>query len=375
MQPKSPRARGTVPLPALRQGFRACSGLQTSAVAANLSAVRRSALVFTLSLTGFGSLGCAAGEFGVAMGGGHGPPQIPLAPQTPLAPQAPLMEFLLPVEAAPVVAGVTAGVDAANLELGVRGPRFTLGAPTPSSKADGAAAILRASARCPAEMALVEGRVCVDRWEASIVELVSTGDSSRAVAERGWSPFLAIDGHEHQVRAVSRPGVIPQAYISGKQAAAACSASGKRLCAVDEWEHACRGPSNFQFPYGDQRRAGVCNDDVRAVHPVAEVGRLLGIPRERLWHDGMNLPLINQLPDTLLPTGERAECTNDYGVYDMVGNLHEWVDDPAGTFRGGYYMDTTKNGDGCSYQTTAHDFAYHDYSTGFRCCMDPERVE
>ena len=62
-------------------------------------------------------------------------------------------------------------------------------------------------------------------------------------------------------------------------------------------------------------------------------------------------------------------------MYDLVGNLHEWVDDPDGTFRGGYYMDTTKNGDGCSYHTTAHDFTYHDYSTGFRCCMDPERVE
>jgi formylglycine-generating enzyme required for sulfatase activity len=23
-------------------------------------------------------------------------------------------------------------------------------------------------------------------------------------------------------------------------------------------------------------------------------------------------------------------------AYDMVGNVHEWVDDPAGTFLGGY---------------------------------------
>ena len=125
----------------------------------------------------------------------------------------------------------------------------------------------------------------------------------------------------------------------------------------------------------DARRAGACNDDIRAVHPVAEVGQLLGIPRERLWHEGMNQSIINQLQDTLLPTGHRAECTNAYGVYDMVGNLHEWVDDPDGTFRGGYYMDTSKNGDGCSYQTTAHDFTYHDYSTDFRCYLDPERVE
>ena len=236
--------------------------------------------------------------------------------------------------------------------------------------------ILAESARCPAEMALVDGRVCVDRWEASIVErvVVSTGGTGGTV-ERVWSPFLAIDGNERRMRAVSRPGVIPQAYISGKQAAAACRASGKRLCAPDEWERACRGPMDTQFPYGNERRAKVCNDDIRPVHPVAEVGRMLGLERGRLWRDGMNEPMINQLPDTLLPTGERSECTNAYGVYDMVGNLHEWVDDPDGTFRGGYYMDTTKNGDGCSYQTTAHDFTYHDYSTGFRCCMDAERVE
>jgi hypothetical protein len=253
---------------------------------------------------------------------------------------------------------------------------LALGVPTASEAEaeDRTALILSTSARCPAEMALVEGRVCVDRWEASIVERVAAHPGPGFV-ERSWSPYLPVDGHEHQVRAVSRPGVIPQAYISGKQAASACSASGKRLCAADEWEHACRGPSNFQFPYGDQRRAGACNDDVRLTHPVAEVGRILGIPRGRLWHEGMNESIINQLPNTLLPTGERAECTNEYGVYDMVGNLHEWVDDPNGTFRGGYYMDTTKNGDGCSYRTTAHDFGYHDYSTGFRCCMDPERVE
>ncbi len=241
---------------------------------------------------------------------------------------------------------------------------------------DRTAAILSTSARCPAEMALVDDRVCVDRWEASLVERVMAHPGAGGgSSERAWSPFLPVDGHLHEVRAVSRPGVIPQAYISGKQAAAACSASGKRLCSGDEWEQACRGPENFQFPYGDKRRPGACNDDIRPVHPVAEVGQMLGIPHGRLWQDGMNQPLINQLPNTLLPTGERAECTNGYGVYDMVGNVHEWVDDPDGTFRGGYYMDTTKNGDGCSYHTTAHDFTYHDYSTGFRCCMDPERVE
>ena len=71
-------------------------------------------------------------------------------------------------------------------------------------------------------------------------------------------------------------------------------------------------------------------------------------------------------------TGEHAGCSNGYGDYDMVGNLHEWIADPKGTFYGGYYQDVASlgHGDGCGYQTTAHEARYHDYSTGFRCCSE-----
>jgi len=84
----------------------------------------------------------------------------------------------------------------------------------------------------------------------------------------------------------------------------------------------------------------------------------------------MNQPTLNQLDGTLAKTGAHVGCTNGYGVYDMVGNLHEWVADPDGTFYGGFYQDTTSQGDGCAYITTAHAAKYHDYSTGFRCCAD-----
>jgi len=57
-------------------------------------------------------------------------------------------------------------------------------------------------------------------------------------------------------------------------------------------------------------------------------------------------------------------------VFDMVGNLHEWVASQRPTFRGGYYLDTHWNGDGCAYRTTAHASEYHDFSTGFRCCAN-----
>ena len=235
-------------------------------------------------------------------------------------------------------------------------PRLGLdAAPRPGSFLSGRTA-------CPPGMANVEGRFCIDRWEASLVEILPNGD------ERPYDPYTPVEGHA--VRAVTEGNVVPHGYISEVQAKAACARSGKRLCKPREWRQACMGPSHTTFGYGNARVGGRCNDD--GVSPMISVMRLrVDHPRE--WtRDRMNDPRLNQAPHTLARTGAHAECTNGYGVYDMVGNLHEWVDDPDGTFQGGYYLDTHINGDGCNYRTVAHGPWYHDYSTGFRCCADPE---
>lgn len=218
-----------------------------------------------------------------------------------------------------------------------------------------------ATGNCPEGMARVDdnGGFCVDRYEASLVERTSDG------TERPWSPYHCPG--RAPVRAVSRAGVVPQAHISAGLAERACRAAGKRLCSNGEWYRACTGRARTVFPYGNARVQGRCNDD-HGRHPVVQ---LYGHTRMYIW-DGlhMNDPQLNQLPGSLALTGAFEGCSNDYGVYDMVGNLHEWTADPQGTFRGGYYMDTRINGDGCQYVTRGHDFDYHDYSTGFRCCAD-----
>ena len=56
----------------------------------------------------------------------------------------------------------------------------------------------------------------------------------------------------------------------------------------------------------------------------------------------------------------------DDAVYDLVGNLDEWVDEPGGAFAGGFYSRSTRAG--CEAVVTAHPKGYLDYSTGVRCC-------
>jgi hypothetical protein len=86
-----------------------------------------------------------------------------------------------------------------------------------------------------------------------------------------------------------------------------------------------------------------------------------------IWKE-MGHSCINQLPQALLRTGQAHACRTPEGVHDLVGNLHEWVDDPKGTFLGGFLVDATGNGEGCRYATVAHGPKHWDYSTGFRCC-------
>jgi len=223
---------------------------------------------------------------------------------------------------------------------------------------------------CPPEMALVSGHFCIDRWEASL-------ERGRGDRREKWPGNRRVDGLEAEMVAVSRAGEKPQGYISGAQAQAACANAGKRLCAREEWLTACRGPKNTLYPYGNERRPNVCNDRFKTLdrHPVVTLYRQEAGPDadpSAMWMPRwMNDPRLHELPYTVSKTGEFAECTNEYGVYDMVGNLHEWIDDPEGTFLGGFFMDTFQNGEGCNYRTHGHELEYHDYSTGFRCCAEP----
>jgi hypothetical protein len=214
-------------------------------------------------------------------------------------------------------------------------------------------------ARCPDDMASIGGRFCVDRYEASLVEKTASGEL------KPWPPFLSPEGAGTYV-AESVAGVVPQGYVSGAQAARACAAAGKRLCAPVEWRAACGGSQGYAYPYGPTRVPGKCHD--------SGVAPLLVYHAEEArtgWGPGaLNDPRNLQLAGTVAKTGASADCVNDYGVHDMVGNLDEWTADPNGTFQGGFWLDIDLHGEACAYRTIAHDFAYHDYSTGFRCCAD-----
>jgi formylglycine-generating enzyme required for sulfatase activity len=196
------------------------------------------------------------------------------------------------------------------------------------------------------------------------------------------------DGVHYLAR--SAAGVFPQGYVSRNESERACKAAGKRLCTFNEWRRACQGKHWWRYPYGGREKPGVCSSGKDHL-----LSQLFGADSRKWEYDKhFNSPLLNQKEDFLAKAGAHSGCANDEKIYDMVGNLHEWVNGMVtqkfvdslekdkverkeqhwrtgnGIFLGGFYSTNSQLGPGCYYVTYAHEPSYHDYSTGFRCCMD-----
>ena len=242
---------------------------------------------------------------------------------------------------------------------------------------------------CSDDMVRIGGQFCIDRFEASMIDddeerpispyypplraqLRSVFDEWTKRVADGTSGSDALlpevpDWQRQQSfrpRAISKRDVVPQGYLNKSLAETACANAGKRLCTVDEWKLACRGERGTKFPYGPTYRANACNV-FRQSHP--------GMVLHGSFSVDLLDPRLNQVTvdgDPLLHrTGATETCKSQWGddaVYDMVGNLDEWVDAPGGMFVGGFYARSTRQG--CDSKITAHSPRYFDYSVGTRCC-------
>lgn len=249
---------------------------------------------------------------------------------------------------------------------------------------------------CPPEMATVRD-FCIDRFEIATVDHASGEPLSpfyppqpRLVESitRTWTverglvggplerqmplpalPTIQLTRQNYVPRAVSKPGIVPQAYLSQPLARLACQNAGKRLCSEQEWVSACRGQLNRKFPYGDRFDASRCNV-YRPLHPAS-------LLHGASWY-GHRDPRLNLVEETagaplLRLTGSTPGCVSTWGedrIYDLVGNLDEWIDHEKGAFLGGFYARSTR--EGCESRIGSHAPAYYDYSTGSRCCKDAD---
>ncbi len=152
---------------------------------------------------------------------------------------------------------------------------------------------------------------------------------------------FCIDKYEYQ----NKKNAIPYRkaeWFAGK----GCEEQGKRLCSEAEWEKACKGTRGFKYPYGNQFDPQKCN-----------VGRREG---------------DKTIKGKTARSGAKVDCVSDYGVYDMSGNVWEWVADyydaDAKTFvlKGGSYGSSPEAAR-CSMRREGMAFMRRK-DIGLRCC-------
>jgi len=162
---------------------------------------------------------------------------------------------------------------------------------------------------------------------------------SECPPDMAWVRAICMDRFE----APNQRGVKPLIMQSAKDGQKWCAARGKRLCTEVEWERAC-----FATP------KQACNNhrmwlewDGRTVYLSSEI--------KRLWQGAAS--------------GAYSNCRTPSGIYDLRGNVEEWVVSKRGrdwpyALKGGWWAKTTP----CWGVNDAHHPTFRLYETGFRCC-------
>jgi formylglycine-generating enzyme required for sulfatase activity len=101
----------------------------------------------------------------------------------------------------------------------------------------------------------------------------------------------------------------PVVYVDWEMASAYCAWREARLPTEAEWEKAARGTELFSYPWGNDFDGKLLNYcDLNCTESGAD----------RAFNDGF---------DTTAPVGSYAGGVSPYGVFDMAGNVTEWLAD------------------------------------------------
>jgi hypothetical protein len=179
---------------------------------------------------------------------------------------------------------------------------------------------------------------------------------------------FCVDRYEYP----DRQGAHPVWMLDWFEAQATCESKGKRLCWSSEWTAACEGPEHTPFPYGFERDHRACNIDNFFIEPMRPG------PRAQFFLYSKDKDIafreLSRL-DQSVPSGSMNGCRSGFGVFDLTGNLDEWVmsDEPprekskwAG-LKGGAWGHVRSQ---CRPMTYSHEPEFRYYFVGLRCCRD-----
>ena len=230
---------------------------------------------------------------------------------------------------------------------------------------------------CEEGMSLVAGNYCLTPEHRCLAHQDIPSERGKIIPNqctRYQEPVICFQNRRQPLRFCmdryewpNQKGELPRNLVSFQDARAACEATGKRLCTEEEFNFACEGEEMRPYVYGFERDASKCNFD-RPYRPrsfaFTPFDTCMADPECRAAYEAI---------DQRQPAGSLDTCQSDAGIYDLIGNVNEWVLLPRAKsphrsgLKGGWWGPVRNR---CRPTVTFHDEGDFGYEVGFRCCSD-----
>ena len=144
-------------------------------------------------------------------------------------------------------------------------------------------------------------------------------------------------------------GALPVTYVTWRDANNYCQSKGKHLPTEAQWEKAARGYKGIEYPWGEQ------------------------------WVDAASNSGNEQWTDGAAPVGSYPQDKSPFGIYDMGGNVSEWVADwylsyPGSDYSSQDFGEKYKVARGGAWGGEGHYTLHLFYRAAYRANLDPNET-
>ncbi len=219
-------------------------------------------------------------------------------------------------------------------------------------------------------------QIGASKWVYSYEASRPSANGTQAGTGNGYTTQAPAGVTLDKTPACSAQGRIPWFNVTPAEVEQTCLAMGGNICALTDWQAACRVTPSYTCKWGYAPHGATCTSAYDAATKYCNLGPSFDFSPTPGQQNGL-LPAGSNLLQNCWSdwSGQLSNTPSTSKIFDMTGNLREIARDVVNSsykLVGGAFDTQDPNGATCDFTFYTVSQSYQFFDTGFRCCFSAD---